>query len=91
MSIDRKQLPGKADVLQQIVLHLIAQLDAEQARRIKTEHLLQQLLQAKNGRRSEQLSDDQLALFAAERNPPVEGRRQVKLAEDGGRIPWAKS
>src|ERR1035437_7465596 len=49
-----------------MVLDLIAQLDAEQARRIKTEHLLQQLLQAKSGRRSEQLSADQLALFAAE-------------------------
>jgi len=49
-----------------MVLDLIAQLDAEQARRIKTEHLLQQLLQARSGRRSEQLSADQLALFAAE-------------------------
>ena len=56
MAIDRKQLPGNADVLQQMVLDLIAQLDAERARRIKTEHLLQQLLQAKSGRRSEQLS-----------------------------------
>jgi hypothetical protein len=45
---------------------LIAQLDHEQARRIKTECLLQQLLAARSGRRSEQLSDDQLALFAAE-------------------------
>jgi transposase len=66
VAIDRKQLPANADVLQQMVLDLIAQLDAEQARRIKTEHLLQQLLQAKSGRRSEQLSPDQLALFAAE-------------------------
>jgi transposase len=66
VTIDRKQLPGNTDVLQQMVLDLIAQLDAEQARRIKTEHLLQQLLQAKSGRLSEQLSHDQLALFAAE-------------------------
>ena len=36
MAIDRKQLPGNTDVLQQMVLDLIAQLDAEQARRIKT-------------------------------------------------------
>ncbi len=49
MDIDPKQLPGNADVLQQMVLDLIAQLDTEQARRIKTEHLLQQLLQAKAG------------------------------------------
>ena len=49
-----------------MVLDLIAQLDAEQARRIKTEHLLQQLLRAKSGRKSEQLSREQLALFAEE-------------------------
>jgi transposase len=64
--IDRQQLPEDASVLRQIVLDLIAQLDAEQARRIKTEHLLQQLLQAKSGRKSEQLSQEQLALFATE-------------------------
>ena len=65
-AIDRHQLPGNADVLPRRVLDLIAQGDAEQARRIKTEHLLQQLLQAQSGRRSEPLSPDQLALFAAE-------------------------
>jgi transposase len=64
--IDRHQLPEDASVLRQLVLDLIAQLDAEQARRIKTEHLLQQLLEAKSGRKSEQFSQEQLALFAAE-------------------------
>jgi transposase len=64
--IDCKQLPEDASVLRQIVLDLSAQLDASEARRIKTEHLLQQLLQAKSGRKSEQLSNEQLALFAAE-------------------------
>ncbi len=49
-----------------MVLDLIAQLDSEQARRIKTENLLRQLLTARSGRRSEQISDDQLALFEAE-------------------------
>ena len=52
MPIDRKQLPQSADVLQQMVLDLIAQLDAEQARRIKTENLLRQLLAARSGRRA---------------------------------------
>lgn len=66
MPIDRKQLPQSADVLQQMVLDLIAQLDAEQARRIKTENLLRQLLAARSGRRSEQITDEQLALFEAE-------------------------
>jgi transposase len=64
--IDRHQLPEDAATLRQLVLDLIAQLDNEQARRIKTERLLQQLLAARSGRKSEQLSADQLALFAAE-------------------------
>ncbi len=66
MPIDRKQLPDSAEVLQQMVLDLIAQLDAEQARRIKTENLLRQLLAARSGRRSEQITDEQLSLFEAE-------------------------
>ena len=66
MPINRKQLPESAEVLQQMVLDLIARLEAEQARRIKTENLLRQLLAARNGRRSEQISEEQLALFEAE-------------------------
>ncbi|HWH59248.1 MAG TPA: IS66 family transposase [Terriglobales bacterium] len=66
MPVDRQQLPKDADVLQQMVLDLVAQLDTEQSRRIKVERLLRQLLEAKSGRKSEQISDDQLALFAAE-------------------------
>ncbi len=66
MPIDRKQLPQSADVLQQMVLDLIVQLDAAQARCQKTEHLLRQLLASRSGRSSERLSEDQLALFAAE-------------------------
>ncbi|MDQ1469596.1 MAG: hypothetical protein QOJ99_1076, partial [Bryobacterales bacterium] len=64
--INREQLPDDAKVLRRMVLDLIAQLDAEQARRIKTENLLRQLLAAKSGRRSEQITDEQLALFEAE-------------------------
>jgi transposase len=66
VAIDRKQLPESADVLQQMVLDLIAQLDASEARRIRTENLLRQLLAARSGRRSEQISEEQLALFEAE-------------------------
>jgi hypothetical protein len=51
----RKQLPDNPQVLQQMVLDLIAQLDAEQARRIKTENLLRQLLAAK--KRTQQRTD----------------------------------
>lgn len=66
MPFDRKQLPHNAEVLQQMVLDLIAQLDASEARRIKTENLLRQLLAARSGRRSEQITEEQLALFEAE-------------------------
>jgi transposase len=56
---DPKTLPQDAATLQKIVVDLTAQLD-------RTERLLRQLLQAKTGRKSEQLSREQLALFATE-------------------------
>jgi transposase len=64
--VDPKQLPQSADVLRRMVLEPIAQLDVSEARRIKTENLLRQLLAARSGRRSEQISEEQLALFEAE-------------------------
>jgi transposase len=64
--IDPQQLPDDANILRRMVLDLIAQLDTEKARRIKTENLLRQLLAAKSRRRSEQITDEQLALFEAE-------------------------
>ena len=66
MAIDREQLPESAEVLQQMVLDLIARLEAAQARCEKTENLLRQLLAARMGRGSERLSEDQLALFGNE-------------------------
>src|SRR5437867_11048559 len=48
-----------------MVLDLIAQLDRECTARNKIEVLLRELLDAKRSRKSEQLSADQLALFAA--------------------------
>lgn len=48
-----------------MVLDLMTQLDRESAERTKIESLLRELLDAKRGRKSEQLSADQLALFAA--------------------------
>jgi len=41
------------------------QLDRESAERTKIQNLLRELLDAKRNRKSEQLSEDQLALFAA--------------------------
>jgi transposase len=59
LPVDPKTLPHDPETLQKIVVDLTAQLD-------RSERLLRQLLQAKTGRKSEQLSREQLALFAAE-------------------------
>jgi transposase len=64
VAIDAKHLPDDPKVLQQMVLDLMAQLDRESAERSKFETLLRELLEAKRNRKSEQLSADQLALFA---------------------------
>jgi transposase len=65
MAIDPKHLPEDPKVLQQMVLDLMAQLDREHTERNKIESLLRELLDARRNRKSEQLSADQLALFAA--------------------------
>ena len=80
MAIDPKYLPEDPKLLQQMVLDLMAQLDRESAERTKIETLLRELLDAKRNRKSEQLSADQLALFAellqarqAQAESPVKG------------------
>jgi transposase len=65
VAIDPKHLPEDPKLLQQMVLDLMAQLDREFTQRSKIESLLHELLDAKRNRKSEQLSADQLALFAA--------------------------
>jgi hypothetical protein len=65
VAIDPKHLPEDAKVLQRMVLDLMAQLDREFTERNKIEALLRELLDARRDRKSEQLSDEQLALFAA--------------------------
>ena len=52
MAIDRNSLPKDPEILQQMLIDLTTQLD-------KTHRLLRQLLEAKSGTRSEQLSADQ--------------------------------
>jgi transposase len=90
VAIDRKQLPQSADVLQQMVLDLIAQLKSEKARREKTEHLLRQLLEARSGRSSERLSEDQLALFAAELKTQIPEAAEAAKDEDRNDDPTSK-
>jgi transposase len=65
VAFDPKHLPEDPKVLQQMVLDLVAQLDREFSERSKIETLLRELLDAKRNRKSERLSADQLALFAA--------------------------
>ena len=65
MAFDSKHLPEDPKILQQMVLDLMAQLDRESSERTKIETLLRELLDSKRNRKSEQLSVDQLALFAA--------------------------
>jgi transposase len=66
VAIDSKHLPEDPKVLQQMVLDLMTQLDREFTERNKIETLLRELLDARRNRKSEQLSADQLALFAVE-------------------------
>jgi hypothetical protein len=65
MPFDPKHLPDDPQMLQQMVLDLMAQLDREASERAKIESLLRELWEAKRNRKSEQLSEDQLALFAS--------------------------
>jgi len=65
VAFDPKHLPENPKVLQQMVLDLMAQLDRECTERNKIEALLRELLNARRNRKSEQLSADQLVLFAA--------------------------
>ena len=66
MPIDPRQLPDDPEILRKIVVDLTVQLESGHKRLAKVERLLEQLLEAKTGRRSEKLSPDQLALFEAE-------------------------
>jgi hypothetical protein len=63
VAIDPKHLPDDPQTLQQMVLDLMAQLAREFTERGKVESLLRELLDAKRNRKSEQLSEEQLALF----------------------------
>lgn len=85
MAIDPKHLPEDSKTLQQMVLDLMAQLDREFTERHKIEALLRELLDAKRNRKSEQLSADQLALFAAAwqaRQAEVESPGKSKDSDD---------
>lgn len=87
MAIDPKHLPEDPKSLQQMVLDLMTQLDREFSERSKLEALLRELLDAKRSRKSEQLSDEQLALFAAlwqQRQTEREAENPTEEDDDDG-------
>ena len=75
--VDRNSLPKDPEILQQMLVDLTTQLD-------KTQRLLTQLLAAKSGTRSEQLSADQLRLFAQElgAEPPATAAENDSKQDD---------
>jgi transposase len=91
MAIDPKYLPEDPKVLQQMVLDLMAQLDRESAERGKIETLLRELLDAKRSRKSEQLSADQLALFAAAWQARQEQTEAQESRDDDDATPGASA
>jgi transposase len=73
-----------------MVLDLMAQLERESNERTKIEDLLRELLDAKRNRKSEQLSADQLALFAAvwqARQVPAESPAEPDRSDDDDATP----
>src|SRR5580704_7564986 len=56
-------------------------------RRIKTENLLRQLLAARSGRRSEQITEEQLALFEAELKAQGVNVEDLSKGKDAGSGP----
>jgi hypothetical protein len=65
VAIGLEHLPEDPRILQKMVLDLTAQLDRESAERHKVEIVLREWIEARRNRKNEQLSADQLALFAA--------------------------
>jgi transposase len=84
--VDKNSLPRDPDVLQQMLLDVTAQLD-------KTQRLLRQLLAAKSGTRSEQITAHQLRLFAQELGIDTAGaaEREDKGGQDADGDPPAAS
>ena len=74
MPVDPNSLPHDPEILKRMLVDLTTQLD-------KTQRLLRQLLEAKSGTRNEQLSTDQLRLFAQELNAP-EAATETQKGDD---------
>jgi hypothetical protein len=82
--IDPNSLPQDPEVLKQMLVDVTVQLD-------KTQRLLRQLLAAKTGVRSEQLSADQLRLFAQELGVGSRSAEDTMKDDDADNEPPAES
>ena len=82
MPIDPNSLPQDPQILKQMLVDVTVQLD-------KTQRLLRQLLAARTGVRSEQLSADQLKLFAQELGIDSASTEDTKNDNDSGNEPPA--
>ena len=80
MPLDPNSLPHDPAILKQMLIDLTQQLD-------KTQRLLQQIVAAKSSTRSEQLSADQLRLFAQELGAGLPIAEEANSEKDAGNDP----
>ena len=80
MPVDPESLPEDSKILRQMIVDLTRQLD-------KTNQLLQKVLAARTGTRSEQLSADQLRLFAQELGIETAEETEERRDKDSGGKP----
>jgi len=66
MPPDPNQLPSDVEALRQMVIGLLAELDAKDRRLKQVQHWLEQLLRYRYGQKRERVDENQLFLFAAE-------------------------
>jgi transposase len=99
LTVDPNALPQDIDQLQKIVVELCERLKHETSEKDKYQSLLRELLDAQSKRKSEQLSKDQLALFASlwkdcqpeeEEEPKPEGAEPAAEEEQKAEKPQTK-
>ena len=93
--IDPNALPKDVNILHKIIVDLCAQLQQESTEKDKYRSLLRELLEAERGRKSEQLSKEQLALFeelwkASEAEDEEESEPDAEPEQDKAREPQTK-
>jgi transposase len=66
VAVDLNNLPRNPELLRQMVIELATQLDANQRRLDRVQHILEQLLRWRYGQKREKIDENQLFLFAVE-------------------------